>query len=294
MLPTLEKIISISLIEDKTSDDLTSDLTISSTNQISFAINARQNLVFCSSKVILEVFNQLAKSPKFLNQTAKIDFLLEDAFQVQANEAICLGSGSPKLIFAAERTILNLIQHLSGIATLTRQFVEKLNNPKIKILDTRKTLPGLREMQKYAVSCGGGSNHRFDLSEMILIKDNHIAAAGSIENCLKLLHGKIAKNPELRSKKIEIECDNLAQIQEILSSESQIKPDFIMLDNMSIQEIKQASTIIRTKFPQTKIEVSGGVNLESIATYRDLNIDFISIGSLTHSVKACDIGLDII
>jgi nicotinate-nucleotide pyrophosphorylase (carboxylating) len=211
-----------------------------------------------------------------------LKFFAKEGEALKPGKSIVEGKGNARLIFAAERAILNLIQHLSGVATLTQKFVTKLNNKKTKILDTRKTLPGLRALQKYAVTIGGGANHRFNLSDMVLIKDNHIAAAGGVKEALLAVKKK--------NRKIEIECDNFTQVAEA----AELHPDIIMLDNMNVANIKKCSTLIRKKSPKTKIEVSGGVTLDKISRFSKLNIDFISIGSLTHSATAVDIGLDIL
>jgi nicotinate-nucleotide pyrophosphorylase (carboxylating) len=275
-----QNLIKIALQEDKALNDVTSDLTIADGSLINFKITPRQDIIFCGREVILEVFLQLKQNKKFKNSKLDFKILVKDGDFIKAAKPIVSGSGDAKLIFAAERIILNLIQHLSGIATLTNEFVKKLNNKKIAILDTRKTLPGLRALQKQAVVAGGGKNHRFNLSDMILIKDNHIAAAGSVFKALEL-----AKKS---GKKIEIECDNFKQVTEAVKS----SPDVIMLDNMNVAEIKKCAEIIR-KNKKIKIEISGGVNLENIKKFSKLDIDFISIGALTHSVKAVDIGLDV-
>jgi len=278
---SVKKIIQNALVEDCATNDITSDLTISKNTSISFEINARQDLIFFGKDIILETFAQLKNSKKFKNSKLNLKILAKDGGALKPGKSIALGRGDAKLIFAAERAILNLIQHLSGVATLTDNFVKKLDNKKIKILDTRKTLPGLRDLQKQAVVAGGGKNHRFNLSDMILIKDNHIAAATSVSRALEL-----AKKS---NKKIEIECDNFKQVTEALLH----SPDIIMLDNMSAAEIKKCSEIIRKKTKKIKIEISGGINLNNIENYKNLDIDFISIGALTHSVMAVDIGLDV-
>lgn len=281
MQKELEKIIKSALIEDGALNDVTSDLTIPKDNLVKFQINSREDIIFCGKNVILEVFSQLKKSAKFKDSKLNLKILAKDGDKVKKSKTIASGVGNAKLIFAAERVILNLIQHLSGISTLTQNFHQALADKKIKILDTRKTLPNFRILQKYAVKIGGGKNHRFNLSDMILIKDNHIAAAGGIENAIKY-----AKNNR-KKLKLEVECDNLKQVVEAVK----LRPNIIMLDNMTISDLKKAIKIIDKK---TKIEVSGGVNLKNIKKFRNLNIDFISIGSLTHSVRAIDIGLDII
>jgi nicotinate-nucleotide pyrophosphorylase (carboxylating) len=279
---SLKKIIQNALIEDCALNDITSDLTIPNNAAVSFEIKARRDIVFCGKEIILETFLQLQNSKKFKNSKLNLKIIAKDGNALKATKSIATGDGDAKLIFAAERVILNLIQHLSGIATLTNDFIKKLDNKKIKVLDTRKTLAGLRDLQKQAVVAGGGKNHRFNLSDMILIKDNHIAAAGSVSKALSL-----AKES---GKKIEIECDNFKQVAEALPH----SPDIIMLDNMSAAEIKKCCEIIRKKSKKIKIEISGGINLNNIKNYAKLDIDFISIGAITHSVAAVDIGLDII
>jgi nicotinate-nucleotide pyrophosphorylase (carboxylating) len=279
----LQKLIEIALIEDRASDDITSDLILDDSDLVSFKINTRQAIILCGIGVIKYCFDYLLATPKFGNAKIKIDNFYQDGDFISSNSTIASGVGSAKLVFAAERVILNLIQHLSAISTNTNQFVKLLGDSKTKILDTRKTLPSLRLIQKYAVKIGGGENHRFCLDEMILIKDNHIAAAGSVTNALRAVKAKNSKQ-----LKVEIECDNLDQIIAVLKEGG---ADIIMLDNMALEQIKLAKEMIRSK---AKIEVSGGVNLANIAQIAKIGVDFISIGVLTHSVVAVDIGLDIV
>lgn len=277
----ITKIVENALREDCALEDVTSDLTIPANSQIAFEIRSREEIIFCGKEIISEVFAALKKSPKFKNAKLDLKILIQDGAATSAKKPIARGQGDAKLIFAAERVILNLIQHLSGVATLTQKFVQVLANKKIKILDTRKTLPSLRALEKYAVAAGGGKNHRFNLSDMILIKDNHIAAAGSVAKAIE------AAKKNKQKLKIEVECDTSAQVAEAVKS----SPDIIMLDNMTIPEINKSIKIINKK---AQIEISGGVNLKNIKKYSALKIDFISIGSLTHSARAVDIGLDII
>ncbi len=277
----ITKIVENALREDCALEDVTSDLTIPANSQIAFEIRSREEIIFCGKEIISEVFAALKKSPKFKNAKLDLKILIQDGAATSAKKPIARGQGDAKLIFAAERVILNLIQHLSGVATLTQKFVQVLANKKIKILDTRKTLPSLRALEKYAVVAGGGKNHRFNLSDMILIKDNHIAAAGSVAKAIE------AAKKNKQKLKIEVECDTSAQVAEAVKS----SPDIIMLDNMTIAEINKSIKIINKK---AQIEISGGVNLKNIKKYSTLKIDFISIGSLTHSARAVDIGLDII
>ena len=283
-LKTLPKIIELSLQEDEVFNDVTSDLTIEKNTNCNFAINAREDLVFCGREIIEEVFYQLKNSSKFQNYVLDLKYFFADGDVVKPRESIVSGVGDVKIILAGERIILNLIQHLSAIATSTKKHVEALNNSKIKILDTRKTLPNLRELQKYAVKCGGGQNHRFNLADLILIKDNHINACGGIDGALeKVLAYK-------NNVKIEIECDNYLQVVECL----QFNPNIIMLDNMNFEELQQSIFALRNHSQAIEIEVSGGINLENIRDYRNFDIDFISIGSITNSAKIVDIGLDFI
>jgi nicotinate-nucleotide pyrophosphorylase (carboxylating) len=279
---SIKEIVKAALKEDAALRDITSDLTIKEDLEVKFAITARQDLIFCGQEIILEVFQQLRKAKKFKNTNLDLDFKANDGDSIKSKKPILTGFGNAKLIFAGERVILNLIQHLSAISTKTAQIIKHLNNKKIAILDTRKTLPNLRALQKYAHKIGGGVNHRFNLSDAILIKDNHIAACASIEKAI--LNAKKSK------KKIEIECDNFTQVKKAIA----LKPDIIMLDNMSANEIKKCSNLIRATKAKILIEVSGGISLENISNYSNLDIDFISIGAITHSVIASDIGLDIL
>ncbi len=182
----------------------------------------------------------------------------------------------------AERTALNFLQRLSGIATLTRKFVKTIGN-KIKIMDTRKTTPGLRILEKYAVKTGGGYNHRFGLYDMVLIKDNHIEIAGGITNAVN----GVRRNSKKKKLFIEVEVKTIDELKEAVG----LKVDRVMLDNMSLEQIDQAIKLVRGSGQKIEIEVSGGVNLENIINYADLDIDYISIGALTHSAPAIDIAL---
>ena len=283
-LKTLSKIISSALLEDQALNDITSDLTIEKNINCNFSINAREKLIFCGKNVVEEVFYQLKNSTKFQNSQIDLKYYFADGELVEGNSTIISGHGDVKIILSAERIILNLIQHLSAIATTTKKYVETLNNPKIKILDTRKTLPNFRELQKFAVLCGGGHNHRFNLADLILIKDNHISACGGVNKALE----RVMSNKN--NLKIEIECDNYSQVAESLK----FHPDIIMLDNMDFQELQKSINAIRNFSKKILIEVSGGINLENIANYRDFDINFISVGSLTNSFKVVDIGLDFI
>ena len=179
-----------------------------------------------------------------------------------------------------ERTALNFLQHLSGIATLTKKFVEATEG-NLKILDTRKTLPGLRVMEKYAVRTGGGVNHRFGLYDMVLIKDNHIEIAGSITAAVK------AARQTKRKKFVEVEVKTFQELEEALAN----RVNRIMLDNMNREQLRKAIELIRSTDTHTEIEISGGIDLFNIAAYKDCGVDFISVGGLTHSAPAIDIAM---
>jgi nicotinate-nucleotide pyrophosphorylase (carboxylating) len=259
--------------------DITSNYTISAHKNIKFQIRNREAIILCGLNIALKIFIATTKRLKTKAITLKSGFF--DGNYLPKNSVIIEGSGNARTIFAAERLVLNLMQHLSGIATITNQYTKQITG-KTKILDTRKTTPGLRQLQKYAVKTGGGQNHRMALYDGILIKDNHIAAAGNIGKAIEMVRKNLTKK-----MLIEVECDKLSQVSEAIAA----KADIIMLDNMNLTQIKKAVTLINGK---AKIEVSGGINLEKIKAISQTGVDYISVGALTHSVKAVDIGLDII
>jgi nicotinate-nucleotide pyrophosphorylase (carboxylating) len=189
--------------------------------------------------------------------------------------------GSARAVLTAERIALNFSQRLSGIATLTQQFVDAVSGTNARIADTRKTTPGLRVLEKYAVRCGGGSNHRFALDDMILIKDNHVALCGGIAPAIERARKNIG-----HSVKIEVECDTPDQVRQAADA----RADIILLDNMTPQELREAVGIINGR---ALSEASGGVNLQSVRAIAESGVDIISVGALTHSARALDLGLDI-
>lgn len=275
----IKKIINDALDEDLGDlGDVTSNFTIPQNTKIKFQITAREKLVLCGVDIVLSVFDEVAKRFKTKDQL-KIKKHFIDGKILPKNSVIISGSWNARLVFVAERVALNLIQHLSGIASETRKYVDLISNKKTKILDTRKTIPGFRILQKYAVKIGGGKNHRMGLYDAVLIKDNHIAAANGVKNAVIMARksGMI----------IEVECDNLIQVAEAVEAGA----DIIMLDNMDLDQIKRAVKLIGNK---AKIEVSGGVNLKKVKSIAKTGVDYVSVGALTHSVKAVDIGLDII
>lgn len=218
---------------------------------------------------------------RLLDPNAQITLLKRDGDTVRKEEEIGKVTGSVRALLTGERVILNLIQHLSGIATSTREVISLLDDPDISVTDTRKTLPGLRALQKYAVRCGGGINHRFRLDDGVMIKDNHIKAAGSITKAVEMVRKHCG-----HMVKIEVETETRAQVEEAVTA----KADVIMLDNRSPEEVKELRKIIPAEIV---VEVSGGITPQNIANYKSCGTDVISLGWLTHSVKALDISFNL-
>jgi nicotinate-nucleotide pyrophosphorylase (carboxylating) len=275
---TLKALIKQALIEDIGRGDITTQLTIPKDKRIKAKIIAKENFLLCGIIVAKKVFKAVDAATKFEQK-------IKEGSRTKARETIAVMSGKASSILKAERVALNLLALLSGIATKTGKFVKAIEPFKTKITDTRKTIAGLRELQKYAVRIGGGHNHRIRLDEMVLIKDNH----------LKITNG-FSKLPSVpKGLKIEIEAENLEEFKHAL----RFKPDVIMLDNMEIRDIKEAVRIRnRTEFKShhslTKLEASGGINLANIKKYAATGVEIISVGELTDSVKSVDVSLEII
>lgn len=209
-----------------------------------------------------------------------IEVLIHDGESVQAGQVLMTVRGDTRAILLAERTALNFLGHLSGIATLTRRWVDAISGTRCQIRDTRKTTPGMRLLEKYAVRMGGGTNHRISLSDAALIKDNHIAAAGGVAAAFSKVREKFP------SSEIEIEVDTLDQLREVLP----LKPDLVLLDNMSPAQCAEAVAIVAGA---TKLEASGGISMENARAYAETGVDYLAIGALTHSAPVFDIGLDL-
>lgn len=268
----LNRIINAALKEDVGSGDITTNLIIPRKTISKAFLLAKEDGVIAGLPVAKGVFTKLDK--KIIWKS-----LVKEGDKVSAGTKIAQIRGSYRALLTAERTALNFLQRMSGIATMTSKFVEQVSGSKTKILDTRKTAPGLRLFDKYAVKIGGGTNHRIGLYDMVMIKDNHIKAAGSITEAVK----QIKKNLK-RKMKIEVETANLDEVREALTC----GVDVIMLDNMSLEMMKEAVAMINGK---TKVEASGKVNLENVRVVAETGVDYISVGALTHSVKALDIGM---
>lgn len=271
----LERIITTALKEDIGNGDITSNHTIPPEAQTKFAIVTREPVVVCGIAVVAEVFRQV-------DPTVQLAFHQKDGDKVNAGGVLVSGEGNARSVLAAERIALNFMQRMTGIATQTGQYVQAVAGTKAKVLDTRKTTPGLRALEKYAVKMGGGHNHRFRLDDGILIKDNHISVAGSISKAVSLTKAGVSADI-----KVEVECDTLVQVGEALASGA----DIIMLDNMTLEDMRKAVALVAGRVP---LEASGNVRLENIKEIAATGVDYISVGRLTHSVKSADIGLDII
>ncbi len=272
--PEIKVLIQAALREDLSNiGDITTQATIPQDKIITATINSREDGIIAGINLAEEVF-------KIIDEDLNVTPHVNDGDNVSSSQNILTINGNAQNILAAERTALNFLSHLSGIATETEKYVEAVKHTKAKILDTRKTLPGYRTLQKYAVKIGGGTNHRFGLYDMVLIKDNHVAAAGGVKNALDTV-----KN--ITNVKIEIEVDTLDQLQEVLDHGG---ADIVLLDNMSPETLKQAVKLCDKKIIT---EASGGINIDTVRAIAETGVDLISIGALTHSVKILDIGLDI-
>ena len=250
--------------------DITAQL-IPLNEQANAKVITREDCVFCGKDIILEVFKQV-------DPTVKVAVLVNDGDVIKANSTLFTATGSARSILTAERTALNFVQTLSGTATTTAHYVKELSDTTTQLLDTRKTIPGLRALQKYAVKCGGGANHRIGLFDAFLIKENHIAACGTIDKAVaqaKLNHP---------NKSVEVEVESLHELNQAIHAGA----DIIMLDNFSIEQIKQAVTLTHKR---AKLEVSGNMTLETLKTYSQAGVDFISSGALTKNLQSIDLSM---
>lgn len=265
--------IEIALEEDLGLGDVTSSSVVLPTSQSRMAIVTREPVRICGSMIAAHVFWRV-------DQELSIEIKVRDGEDASAGERIIYITGDSQAILSAERTALNFLQHLSGIATTTRNYVDKVESHSTIICETRKTTPGLRELEKYAVRCGGGNNHRASLADCVMIKENHIAIAGSITAAVER-----ARVQAPHTTRIEVETETLAQVREAIT----VSADVIMLDNMSPEMVREAANIVRKR---AIIEVSGGVTLDSIASYATAGADVISASALTKPLTNPDIGLD--
>jgi nicotinate-nucleotide pyrophosphorylase (carboxylating) len=267
-------LVAAALKEDDTKHDITTAATVLSNRRARCRLVARQSGVISGLALASEAFEQLDKAV-----TIRIE--RDDGAQASAATPVMFLSGHARGLLSAERVALNFVQRLSGIATLTARFVEAIAGTGAHILDTRKTTPGWRNLEKYAVRCGGGLNHRTDLSSGVLIKDNHLAAADG-DIMLAVKHAR-AVAPE--GMKIEVECDSLEQVTTALAAGA----DVIMLDNMGLSDLRQAVKLVDGR---AVTEASGGVTLDTVRSIAETGVNWISVGALTHSAPALDLALD--
>lgn len=267
----VNKLVENLLKEDKASADITSNYFVDKNQEAKATIFSKEKLIISGINFVLALFKKSCNNIKILSQ-------LKDGSEIKKNTKILVFEGNANKILSAERSGLNLLQHLSGISTLTAQYCKKIKNGKTILLDTRKTTPGLRKFEKYATFIGGAQNHRLDLSQNYMIKDNHLLLNNEI-------YSKISKMKN-KQKKIIFECDNLFQVKKAIN----LKIKHILLDNMNIKTIKKAKEIIGKK---AKIEISGGINLKNITKILKIGVDFISVGAITQSAPAANINLDL-
>ena len=266
--------VDVALAEDIGQGDLTTRATVPGDAQLKASMVAREYMVVAGMPIVEEIVKRLVPN-------ARIKILATDGTAVSPGDVLVELEGPAEGLLTAERTALNSVQFLSGIATLTNAYVTEILGTKATLLDTRKTVPGLRNLSKYAVRCGGGTNHRIRLDDGILIKDNHIAVAGDIATAVRA-----AKSYNFGGIRIQAECDTLEQVQEALDAGA----DSLLLDNMPPPVLRQAVDLIQGQIP---LEASGGVNLKTIRAIAETGVDFISVGAITQRAPAVDIGLDI-
>jgi nicotinate-nucleotide pyrophosphorylase (carboxylating) len=282
----IEAILEQALIEDKATSDVTTAITIDPGLRASATILARQDCIVSGLGCIprfLDVYARLDKKESGRYEVISHPEMF-DGVRAKKGQAIAVIRHNARVILSCERVILNLLQHMSGIATLTRRYVDAIEGTGAKLLDTRKTVPGLRILDKYAVSCGGGENHRLDLSDGILIKNNHISLGGGIEKVLARAH-------ELRSEGqiIDIEVRTFNELQAALDNGA----ESLLLDNMSPSDVKKAVKIVHERGGKIPTEASGGITIENILKYAQTGVDYISVGALTHSAPAVDLSMKI-
>lgn len=270
----VDRIITATLAEDGGQGDITSDILIPVDAIASVEFVSRVAHVVCGIPVVVQLLQQVDANFDY-------DPLVEDGDWVDAGTTLLAVKGNARRILLGERSALNILQRMCGVATLTRRYVKAIEGTSVILLDTRKTMPGLRVLDKYATVVGGAQNHRMGLDDQILIKDNHIALAGSVTAAVTL-----AKQQAPSAIKVEVECDTLEQVEEAIKA----KADIIMLDNMSLEQMRQAVALSAGTIP---LEASGNVTLDTIRSIAETGVNFISSGALTHSAGSIDIGVDI-
>jgi len=271
----IDKIVEQALLEDIRTGDITSESIVPYDLKAKGIIKTSEEGVVAGLDIARLIFKKLDSEIVFQEK-------IKDGTKVARGKVLAEISGSARTILKGERVALNFLQRMSGIATITSKFCQEVKDLPVRIVDTRKTTPGLRILEKYAVRMGGGYNHRFGLYDAVLIKDNHIAVAGGIRSAVNSVRKQIS-----HTAKIEVEVENLSQLQEALK----VQVDIIMLDNMDLDTMKEAVKMAKGK---AIIEASGGITLEKVRKIAQTGVDLISVGALTHSVKALDISMEIL
>ena len=269
---TLERVVHAALAEDVGEGDVTTEATVDQDAMGAAELNVREPGVVCGLGVAAAVFGALDPEVRF-------DPLVEEGAVVDRPTPVARVTGPERAILTGERTALNFLGRLSGIATLTRQYVDAVAGTGVAILDTRKTTPGLRALEKHAVACGGGRNHRFGLDDGVLVKDNHLRAAGSVREAVE----RVRATTDLP---VEVECDTPEQVSEALAAGA----DAILLDNMTPDELRAAVALAGGR---ARLEASGGVTLETVRAIAETGVDEISVGALTHSARSLDVSLEL-
>lgn len=285
----IEAVLEHALVEDRAVSDTTTHVTIDANLRASASIIARQEMVVAGLGAVpqfLEIFARLDPQPAAHTRYEVVSHPeIFDGVRAHEGQVLAVIRHNARVLLSCERVILNLMQHLSGIATLTRQYVDAIHGTKAHILDTRKTMPGLRAMEKYAVLCGGGTNHRLDLASGILIKNNHISLGGGLRTAVT--NALARRKP---GNRVQVEARTQQELEEALECGAEA----ILLDNMTPAQVKAAVERIRKEERWIPIEASGGIVLDNIRAYAQAGVDFISVGALTHSAKAADISMRIV
>jgi nicotinate-nucleotide pyrophosphorylase (carboxylating) len=284
----IDNLLEQALIEDKAAGDTTTNLTIDPDLRATASVLARQEMVICGLGAIprfLDIFARLDRRPPAQTRFEVVSHPeIFDGVRVHPGQVMAVIRHNAKVLLSCERVILNLMQHLSGIATLTRSYVDAIHGTQARILDTRKTVPGLRTLEKYAVLCGGGTNHRLDLASGILIKNNHISLGGGIPVVLPR-----ALERRQSGQRVQIEVRTPLELEQAL----EFGAEAILLDNMTPTQVRDSVDRIKEEKRWIPTEASGGIVLENIRAYAEAGVDFISVGALTHSAKAVDISMRI-
>lgn len=284
----IDALLEHALVEDKAASDATTNLTIDPNLRASASIVAKQDMVVAGLGCVaqfLEIFARLDARPQSHNRFEVISHPeVFDGVKVHAGQVLAIVRHNARVLLSCERVILNLMQHMSGIATHTRTYVDAIQGTHARILDTRKTVPGLRALEKYAVLCGGGTNHRLDLSSGILIKNNHISLGGGLRTALA--H---ALERRKSGQRVQVEARSMDELEEALEGGAEA----VLLDNMTPAQVRACVERIKRESRWIPTEASGGIVLDNIREFAETGVDFISVGALTHSAKAADISMTI-